>query len=238
MDFRNESMSILVIDDSDIIRTTLRKFLSEYDLEVITCNDGLEGLQKAIEHNPKLIMLDLLMPNLDGIRLLRVLKVMEQLKHIPVIIISGHTDKSNVIAAMEAGAEKIISKPLSKEVLIKTINEVLGHNFLSDAKKLLHLSPAEKDQMNKELKRYYVNSLVYKKETLRQSIENRNKDLLKMIVHELKGSSGTVGFNQITELCRDLESVIAVPQSTWESIISKSDELLNSLIEIEVSYSK
>lgn len=238
MDFRNESMSILVIDDSDIIRTTLRKFLSEYDLEVITCNDGLEGLQKAIEHNPKLIMLDLLMPNLDGIRLLRVLKVMEQLKHIPVIIISGHTDKSNVIAAMEAGAEKIISKPLSKEVLVKTINEVLGHNFLSDAKKLLHLSPAEKDQMNKELKRYYVNSLVYKKETLRQSIENRNKDLLKMIVHELKGSSGTVGFNQITELCRDLESVIAVPQSTWESIISKSDELLNSLIEIEVSYSK
>jgi CheY-like chemotaxis protein len=231
-------MSILVIDDSDIIRTTLKKFLSEYDLEVITCNDGLEGLQKAIEHNPKLIMLDLLMPNLDGIRLLRVLKVMEQLKHIPVIIISGHTDKSNVIAAMEAGAEKIISKPLSKEVLIKTINEVLGHNFLSDAKRLLHLSPAEKDQMNKELKRYYVNSLVYKKETLRQSIENRNKDLLKMIVHELKGSSGTVGFNQITDLCRDLESVIAVPQSTWESIISKSDELLNSLIEIEVSYSK
>ncbi|MDP3443221.1 MAG: response regulator [Ignavibacteria bacterium] len=238
MDFRNESMSILVIDDSDIIRTTLRKFLSEYDLEVVTCNDGLEGLQKAIEHNPKLIMLDLLMPNLDGIRLLRVLKVMEQLKHIPVIIISGHTDKSNVIAAMEAGAEKIISKPLSKEVLVKTINEVLGHNFLSDAKKLLHLSPAEKDQMNKELKRYYVNSLVYKKETLRQSIENRNKDLLKMIVHELKGSSGTVGFNQITDLCRDLESVIAIPQSTWESIISKSDELLNSLIEIEVTYSK
>ena len=238
MDFRNESMSILVIDDSDIIRTTLRKFLSEYDLEVITCNDGLEGLQKAIEHNPKLIMLDLLMPNLDGIRLLRVLKVMEQLKHIPVIIISGHTDKSNVIAAMEAGAEKIISKPLSKEVLVRTINEVLGQNFLSDAKKLLHLSPSEKDQMNKELKRYYVNSLVYKKETLRQSIENRNKDLLKMIVHELKGSSGTVGFNQITDLCRDLESVIAVPQSTWESIISKSDELLNSLIEIEVSYSK
>jgi CheY-like chemotaxis protein len=231
-------MSILVIDDSDIIRTTLRKFLSEYDLEVVTCNDGLEGLQKAIEHNPKLIMLDLLMPNLDGIRLLRVLKVMEQLKHIPVIIISGHTDKSNVIAAMEAGAEKIISKPLSKEVLVKTINEVLGHNFLSDAKKLLHLSPAEKDQMNKELKRYYVNSLVYKKETLRQSIENRNKDLLKMIVHELKGSSGTVGFNQITDLCRDLESVIAIPQSTWESIISKSDELLNSLIEIEVTYSK
>jgi CheY-like chemotaxis protein len=238
MDFRNESMSILVIDDSDIIRTTLRKFLSEYDLEVVTCNDGLEGLQKAIEHNPKLIMLDLLMPNLDGIRLLRVLKVMEQLKHIPVIIISGHTDKSNVIAAMEAGAEKIISKPLSKEVLVKTINEVLGHNFLSDAKKLLHLSPAEKDQMNKELKRYYVNSLVYKKETLRQSIENRNKDLLKMIVHELKGSSGTVGFGQITDLCRDLESVIAIPQSTWESIISKSDELLNSLIEIEVTYSK
>jgi DNA-binding NarL/FixJ family response regulator len=238
MEFDGERITILVIDDSDIIRTTLKKFLSEYDIEVITSSDGLEGLQKAIEHKPSLIVLDLLMPNLDGIRLLRVLKVMEELKQIPVIIISGHTDKTNVLAAMEAGAEKIISKPLTKEVLVKSINDVLGQNFLSSARKLLHLSASEKDQMNKELRRYYISSLVYKKETLRQSIENKNKDLLKMIVHELKGSSGTVGFSQISEMCRDIEGVLVASQSTWEQIQLKGEELLNNLTNIEESYAK
>ena len=119
MEFDHEKIKILVIDDSDVIRTSLKKFLLEYEIEVITSNDGLEGLQRAIEHRPRLIFLDLMMPNLDGIRLLKVMKVMEELKRIPVIVISGHTDKVNVIAATEAGADKIVSKPLSKEVLIK-----------------------------------------------------------------------------------------------------------------------
>ena len=178
MEFDNEKVKILVIDDADIIRNSLKKFLSEYDLEVVTCNDGLEGLQKALEIKPKLIFLDLLMPNLDGIRLLRVFKVMEELKYIPVIVISGHTDKTNVLAAMEAGAERIVSKPLTKEVLVRNINDVLGSNFLSNTKKIQHLSNFEKDQMSKELRKYFVNSLSYKRETIKQAIENKNKELL------------------------------------------------------------
>ena len=90
----------------DIIRNSLKKFLSEYDVDVVTCSDGLEGLQRAVEIKPHLIFLDLLMPNLDGIRLLRVMKVLEDLKHIPVIIISGHTDKSNVLAVTESRSRK------------------------------------------------------------------------------------------------------------------------------------
>lgn len=238
MNLENEKVKILVIDDADVIRNSLKKFLSEYDVEVLTCNDGLEGLQSAVEIKPQLIFLDLMMPNLDGIRLLRVLKVLEDLKHIPVIIISGHTDKTNVLAAMEAGAEKIVSKPLTKEVLVKAINDVLGSNFLASTKKLAQFSSNEKEQMNKELKKYFANTIVQKKETISQSLANKNKELLKLIVHELKGSSGTVGYTNVSELCREVEGVVLSPQSTWQEIVAKCELLLGSLTEIENSLSK
>lgn len=238
MNLEIDKVKILVIDDADVIRNSLKKFLSEYDVEVLTCNDGLEGLQKAVEIKPSLIFLDLLMPNLDGIRLLRVLKVLEDLKHIPVIIISGHTDKTNVLAAMEAGAEKIVSKPLTKEALIKAINEVLGSSFLAGTKKLAQLSSFEKEQMNKELKKYFINTIVQKKETITHSLVNKNKELLKLIVHELKGSSGTVGYTNISELCREIEGVVLSPQSTWLEIHNKCQILLGNLTEIETSLAK
>lgn len=232
MNFTDKT-KILVIDDSDIIRSSMSKFLSEYDVEVLTCNDGLEGLQCAVEAKPQLIFLDLLMPNLDGLRLLKVMKVLEDLKNIPVIIISGHTDKTNVLAAMEAGAEKIISKPLTKETLIKAINEVLGNDFLAATKKLANFSQAEKEKMNKELKKYFVNSLIQKKQTIKESIKNKNKELLKLIVHELKGSAGTAGFNQISELCKEFENVLVQPNNTWEDINIKGQSLLITLTQIE-----
>ncbi|MBI5730143.1 MAG: response regulator [Ignavibacteriales bacterium] len=235
MDFDTENVKILVIDDSDIIRNSLKKFLSEYDVEVITCNDGLEGLQKAVESKPQLIFLDLMMPNLDGIRLLRVLKVLIDVQHIPVIVISGHTDKINVLAAMQAGAERILSKPLTKKSLVKSINEVLGNNFLLSARRLTKFSTFEKEQMSKELKKYFANSLSQKKESILNSISNKNIELLKLLLHELKGSSGTAGYPNISDICRDIETLISVPNNTWQEINSKCEILLKSINEIETS---
>lgn len=238
MEFDNDKIKILVIDDSDVIRTSLKKFLLEYEIEVITSHDGLDGLQQAIEHKPGLIFLDLMMPHLDGIRLLKVMKVMEELKRIPVIVISGHTDKVNVIAATEAGADKIISKPLSKEVLIKSINEVLGSNFLGTTKKFVHLSIAEKEQMTKELRKYFVNSLANKKETLKQALDHKNRELLKLVIHELKGTSGTVGFHQITDICREIEEFITSSTNGWSEIDLKCHTLIDSFHQAELSVGK
>ncbi len=137
MENPKQKINILVVDDSDIIRNSLRNFFSEYHLDVITCLNGLEGIQKAIEHKPCLIILDLLMPNFDGIKMLQVIKVIDDLKKIPVIVISGNTNRSNVLASLEAGADRVISKPLQKEVIIKNINEVLVANFLTKLRKTI-----------------------------------------------------------------------------------------------------
>ncbi len=233
MNIENDKVKILVIDDSDVIRNSLKKFLSDYNIDVFTCNDGLEGLQKAVEYKPQLIILDLMMPNLDGIKMLRVLKILENVKQIPVIVISGHTNKDNVVAAMEAGAEKIVSKPLSKESMIKAIDDVLGKTFLVSTKKIMSFSATEKEQFLREVKRFFISSLVTKKESIRQSLNHRNKELLKLVIHELKGSGGTAGFTNITDQCVELETVIDDPAKTWGDINSKCEALLQSLSQIE-----
>lgn len=236
--FFGNRIYILVIDDSDIIRTSLRNFLSDYELEVITCNDGLEGIQKAIEYKPKLIFLDLMMPNLDGLRMLKVIKILEDIKNIPVIVISGHTDKNNVLSALQSGAVRVISKPLNKEILIKSINEVLGKDFLHNSKRNRHLSDAEKEEMNKQLKKYFFSNLEQRKETLRKALSKQNIDLLKTILHELKGSSAMIGYINLSNLCKEFELSILQSTGDWNSVERKVDEIIEEFNVLEMLNSK
>lgn len=233
-----DRVTILVIDDSDIIRSSLRNFLSDYDLEVITCSDGLEGIQKAIEFKPQLIFLDLMMPNLDGLRMLKVIKILEDIKNLPVIVISGHTDKNNVLAALQAGAVKVISKPLNKEILVRSINEVLGKDFLSDAKRIRYLTNAEKEEMNKQLKKFFFTNLPQRKETIRESLKKKNIELLKTVLHELKGSCGMIGYNNLTAICRDFEQALTHADSDWDSVVFKTEELMREFEVLEEINSK
>jgi len=110
---------------------------------------------------------------------------------------------------------------------------VLGNDFLTATKKLANFSQAEKEKLNKELKKYFATSLIQKKQSIKESIQNKNKELLKLIVHELKGSAGTAGFQQVSELCKEFENVLLHPSYSWEEINSKSQNLLSTLTQIE-----
>lgn len=237
-DYYGDRITILIIDDSDIIRNSLRNFLSEYELEVITCNDGLEGIQKAIEYKPKLIFLDLMMPNLDGLRMLKVIKILEDLKNLPVIVISGHTDKNNVLAAIQAGAVKVLSKPLSKEVLYKCINEVMGKDFLENAKKTRYLTELEKEEINNQLKKYFLLSLPQRKETIKFALKNRNIDLLKTVLHEIKGTSGMIGYSNISSMCAECEFILTDLNLDWSDIENRCEQLINEFEVLEILNSK
>lgn len=70
----NKRATILIVDDADIIRYSLKNFFQEYDFDVVTCTDGMEGIKMSAECKPALIFLDLMMPNLDGIKMLQIIK--------------------------------------------------------------------------------------------------------------------------------------------------------------------
>ncbi|HEX2984239.1 MAG TPA: response regulator, partial [Ignavibacteriales bacterium] len=147
MGLLGQKQKVLIIDDSDIIRHALKIFFEDYDFKVLASLDGLDGVKKAAEHKPSLIILDLIMPNFDGVKVLQVLKVLDNLKNIPVLVITANTDRKNILAAVEAGADKVLSKPLQKEALIKTVNELLGSEIISKARKNKKLSKIEEKEL-------------------------------------------------------------------------------------------
>ncbi len=117
---------ILVVEDE---RTTWK--LLEYKLtraghELFWAGDGVKALELAREQIPTLILLDLMIPSPDGIRVLKILKEDEKLKSIPVIILSAMSLEENIIEGFEIGAEDYLTKPFSPEELLLRIERTLN----------------------------------------------------------------------------------------------------------------
>ncbi|MGE5439819.1 MAG: response regulator, partial [Bacteroidota bacterium] len=203
------------------------------NLEVLTCTDGLEGLQKAAVFKPNLIFLDLMMPNFDGLKMLQVIKVLDNLRHIPIIVISANTDRRNVLAAVEAGAERVLSKPLQKEMIIKYVNEILGSETLSKSKKKKMISDNEKSEIQKSLVRFFLSSFPDKKKRIEEALDQKNKDMLKMVVHEIRGNGGTIGYQSLTALSGEVEDKLAQGESDWSFIKLKCGQIFSMVKEIE-----
>ena len=224
-----DKITILVVDDSDIIRNYLRNFFSGYNFEVISCLNGLEGIQKAREYLPDLIFLDIMMPGVNGLEMLDVIRTDSKLKKIPVIIISGNTSKENVLAVIKAGADRVIKKPLEKEVIIKTITSLLGENFL----------PKTVEEPDKEfvyeLCKLFLDEYPEKKQKIVESLEKKNKALLAMIIHELKGVGVPIGYPAITEICSNIEETLRGDNIDWNSLQAMCEEFFSIVASIDTT---
>jgi DNA-binding response OmpR family regulator len=111
---------VLVVDDeADLVRI-LQFGLEGIGYQVETASDGQEALKKAREQKPDIILLDLMLPKLDGYKVCRLLKFDERYKNIPIIILSARTQEGDQLLAMEMGANRFITKPYD-------FQEVLGH---------------------------------------------------------------------------------------------------------------
>lgn len=190
---------ILIVDDSDVILNSLKTFFEDFDFNVITSSDGLDGIQKTAEVKPDLIILDLMMPNFDGIKMLQVKKVLKDIRNIPVLVISANTARSNVLAALEAGADKVISKPIDDEELKRNVNELLGGNNFSSISSS-SFSSIDKSEIKNKLAEFFIESFQMKKEMIKSALREKNENMLRMAVHEIKGAGGTIGYPELTDL--------------------------------------
>lgn len=229
-------VKVLIVDDSDVIRYSLTKFFKEYDFEVVTCNDGMEGIQKAIECRPQLIFLDLMMPNVDGLKMLQVIKMIDTLKKIPIIVISGNTNKSNVLTAIEAGADRVISKPLKRDIIIKYVNELMGHDFFVNLKKGAHLTELESSEIVNQLRVYFLKSFDQKKRYILNGLDKENDDLIRAVVHEIKGTGGTIRYPQLTALSENIERLLSNKYINWDLVKLKCNQIFHIVEEMKVNH--
>ncbi len=114
----NEKATILIVDDEPFNVDTLEQELADLGYATVTAANGLEALAQVAATSPDLILLDIMMPGMDGFEVLRQLKANDSYRDIPVVIISALSDLSNVVKGIKLGAEDYLPKPFN-EVLLR-----------------------------------------------------------------------------------------------------------------------
>jgi len=120
---------ILVIDDEAAIRDSLRMILEYEDYRFVGAASGQEGLEIVQRERPDVVLVDIKMPGMDGMEVLRKLRALDE--GLPVIMISGHGNNATVVEAIKSGAFDFFEKPLSSERVIVTLQNVLRQSELS-----------------------------------------------------------------------------------------------------------
>ncbi|MEV0189937.1 response regulator transcription factor [Kitasatospora purpeofusca] len=113
---------ILIVEDDEVIREATRMALERYGFPVDTAADGLEGLEMFHAVRPDLVLLDVMLPLLDGVGLCRRIREESQL---PILMMSARTDPVDVVSGLEAGADDYVVKPFESAVLVARIRTVL-----------------------------------------------------------------------------------------------------------------
>ena len=123
---------ILAVDDTPENLEILRMRLEANGYEVVTAADGEEGLAKARELTPDLILLDIMMPKLDGISVVRMLKQDVSLRSIPVILVTAKADTRDVVEGLDAGGDDYLTKPFEHQALLARVRSMLRQKALHD----------------------------------------------------------------------------------------------------------
>jgi len=117
---------ILVVDDEDDILNFLELVLQEKGYEVLTAGGGQEALTQAQMAKPDLVLLDIMMPQMDGWEVLKLLRVDDETANVPVAMLSARTDAQDRVQGLQEGAVDYIFKPFSLEDLLNKIESIFG----------------------------------------------------------------------------------------------------------------
>ena len=200
---------ILIVDDNEANRDILDARLKAHGYELLQAADGEEALAAARQHLPDLILLDVMMPKIDGIEVCRQLKGDASLPFMPIILVTAKADSKDIVTGLEAGADEYLTKPIDQTALVARIKSVLRLKALHDQ---VQAQAADLLQWNRTLERRVAEQL--------QEIErvSRLKRFLAPQVAELVVSSGDESFlkshrRAITVLFCDLRGFTAFAET-------------------------
>jgi signal transduction histidine kinase len=117
--------TILIVDDDPVVRSLMQDSLEDDGFSVIEAEDGVEACRRCDEMVPSLIVVDVVMPNMDGFELCRELRRRPATQHVPILMATGLDDHKSIVKAYEAGATDFISKPLNWLILNHRIRYML-----------------------------------------------------------------------------------------------------------------
>ena len=117
-----ESVKILLVDDDAELSALMKEFFGSHGMDVDTAPDGAQGLSRAVEDRHDLVLLDVMMPKLDGFEVLRQIR---RRSKVPVIMLTARTSQADRIAGLEGGADDYLPKPFGPEELLARVRAVM-----------------------------------------------------------------------------------------------------------------
>ena len=117
---------VLVVDDEEDVINVLRLVLSKSGYDVITASSGMDGLMRAQSESPEAILLDIMMHEMDGWEVLKLLRVDEETRRIPVAMLSARTEAKDRVQGLQEGAVDYICKPFSLQELLGKIEVIFS----------------------------------------------------------------------------------------------------------------
>ncbi len=153
---------ILVVDDNETNRDILEARLKANGYEVLHADDGEKALAAVQQHRPDLILLDVMMPKLDGFEVCRRIKADASLSFIPIILVTARADSKDIVHGLDAGADEYLTKPIDQKALVARVKALLRLKALHQADRQpatakipdgtdLFLSYSRKDQQKIEM---------------------------------------------------------------------------------------
>jgi two-component system, OmpR family, alkaline phosphatase synthesis response regulator PhoP len=146
---------ILIVDDENDILDFLGYNLRKEGFDVATALNGKEGIAKALHYNPNLIILDIMMPEMDGVEACRQLRQYPQFNKTIIAFLTARDEELSQISALDVGGDDYITKPIKPQVLISRVNALLRrHNTESaDSQLVIKVSDLEIDRQRMQIRR-------------------------------------------------------------------------------------
>jgi len=118
--------TVLVADDDTDVRGLVAYRLRRSGYQVVEARDGEEALRLALEHVPDLVVIDVMMPKLDGYEVTRRLRSEEATRRVPVILLTSRSQEADITSGFASGADDYLTKPFSPDELVARVRAVLG----------------------------------------------------------------------------------------------------------------
>lgn len=138
---------ILIVDDEDDILDLLQYNLQKEDYDTLVARDGAEGLELAVKHVPDIIILDIMMPRMDGLEACRRMREHSTLLTVPILILTARSEAADQVVGLDSGADIYLAKPISIPVLLSQVKALLrGSSRYDTPPDLLRIMDLEIDR--------------------------------------------------------------------------------------------
>jgi CheY-like chemotaxis protein len=117
---------VLLVDDSNTVLMMEKMILAKGPYDVVTARDGVEGVAKAKSEQPDAILLDVMMPNLDGLSACAAIRAEPATAHIPIVMVTTRGEETNIETAFRNGANDYVTKPINGLELLSKLSNILG----------------------------------------------------------------------------------------------------------------